>query len=193
MDKADNGGGGGLCQAIDIRLIDTNNGQIKGLPANPRTITREKMKLLEQSLTQSPEFLQHRPLLVYPYDGRYIVMGGNMRLQALRRLKWQTVPCTVIDAATPVDKLREYTIKDNADFGKWDFEQLANLWEPIELQEWGVDIPQIDLDEPKESSNAADPILRIKFADISDYSRVIIALTEIDEDMSKAILKLIDK
>lgn len=184
----------GLYQQIDIGQIDTNDGQIAGLPANPRTISREKMELLQQSLTQSPEFLQHRPLLVYPYKGRYVVMGGNMRLQAMRRMKWQTVPCTVIDAATPVDKLREYTIKDNADYGKWDFDLLANQWDAGELKDWGIDIPQIDFDDPKDEAEGAQRWqLKIDFANGSDYSRALLALTDLDDNLATAILKLIDK
>lgn len=109
-------------------------------------------------------------------------------------MKWQTVPCTVIDAATPVDKLREYTIKDNADYGKWDFDLLANQWDAGELKDWGIDIPQIDFDDPKDEAEGAQRWqLKIDFANGSDYSRALLALTDLDDNLATAILKLIDK
>lgn len=32
-------------------------------------------------------------------------------------------------------------IRDNINAGEWDYEQLANEWDAIELQNWGLDVP----------------------------------------------------
>ena len=82
-----------------------------------------------------------RELLVYPYEGKYVVIGGNMRLRACIDLGYKEVPCKVLPVETPVAKLREYTIKDNESFGQNDWDILANEWDDGELQDWGMELP----------------------------------------------------
>lgn len=62
-----------------------------------------------------------------------------MRLRALRELGYAEAPCKVLDPATPMEKLREYTIKDNEGFGQNDFDILANEWDGEELSGWGME------------------------------------------------------
>lgn len=72
-----------------------------------------------------------------------------MRLQALKRLGFDDVPCIIIPQETPVEKLRNYIIKDNGDFGDWDYKALLDGWDAVELQEWAIDIPQFE-EQPQE-------------------------------------------
>lgn len=126
---------------IPIQYIQLNNGQLKGLGKNPRFIRDEKFEQLKQSLQDSPEFLDARPLLVYPLEGgKYIAIAGNMRLRAARELGMKTVPCYVFPENTSVEKLREYTIKDNLAYGEIDYDVLKEDWDMGELQEWGMDL-----------------------------------------------------
>lgn len=37
---------------------------------------------------------------------------------------------------------KEFIIKDNAAFGLWDWDVLANEWNSTELDDWGVDVWQ---------------------------------------------------
>ena len=133
-------------QDIDIRLIVRNTGQIAGLPANPRFIRDEKFNLLKKSIEENPEMLGLRELLVYPLGDQFVVIGGNMRLEACKALGYKTVPCKVLDAATSVEQLKAYTIKDNAGFGEWDWDLLGNEWDSAQLTEWGVDVPEWDVE-----------------------------------------------
>ena len=146
-----------MIQDIDIRLLCRNTGQIEGLPKNPRFIRDETFELLKKSIQENPEMLSLRELLVYPLKGEigttYIVIGGNMRLEACKALGYKTVPCKVLDADTTVEQLKAYTVKDNAGFGEWDWDMLANEWDSAQLTEWGVDVPeweQTDEDDRKE-------------------------------------------
>lgn len=77
---------------ILIDKLVENHGQISGLPSNPRTISDDKLQKLKQSLIDDPEMLESRPLLVYPYKGENIVIGGNMRLQAAKALNMESIP-----------------------------------------------------------------------------------------------------
>lgn len=125
---------------ININLIAPNEGQIKGLPSNPRKISRKRLDALKRSIINAPEMLKLRELLVFPQDGRFIVIGGNMRYKACKALKFQKLPCKVLPSDTSVEKLKEYTIKDNIGFGDDDKGKLKAEWDLPTLQGWGVDI-----------------------------------------------------
>lgn len=153
---------------IPLSLLELNEGQLSvidpetnrqvGLPRNPRWIRDARFEALKKSIEDAPEMLDLREILVYSLsgikgkDGRYIVIGGNMRLRALRELGYAEAPCKVLDPATPMEKLREYTIKDNEGFGQNDFDILANEWDGEELSGWGMEnvniaISEIDSDD----------------------------------------------
>jgi DNA modification methylase len=87
--------------------------------------------------------LSARELLVYNYDGELIVIGGNMRLRAAKELGFKQLPCKILDDLTP-EQIRAYVIKDNVSYGSDDFESLANEWDSIELEEWGMELPTFD-------------------------------------------------
>lgn len=131
-------------RTIAIEKLELNNGQLAGLPKNPRYIRDDEYEKLKRSIAQSPEFLEARMLLVYPLEnGNYIVIAGNMRLRACRELGYTELPCYVFPKQTTVEKLREYTIKDNANFGNWDYDILANeSWSDDldQLAEWGAPV-----------------------------------------------------
>ena len=136
---------------IPLSEIELNEGQLDGLPSNPRFIKDEKFASLVRSLQESPEFLKARPLLVFQMkNGKYITIAGNMRLRALRELGAKDVPCYVFPKSTSVKKLREYTIKDNMAYGQIDWENIANEWEPEELKEWDFEMPEDWLSEAPE-------------------------------------------
>lgn len=116
--------------------LAANTGQIQGVPANPREWTGEDVRKLAKSIQETPELLEARPLIVTPVNGVYVVLGGNLRLTACKRLKMAEIPAVVIDA--PADKLREIVIKDNGAFGAWDYDALANEWDTLPLSDWGV-------------------------------------------------------
>lgn len=138
---------------IPLSEIELNEGQLDGLPSNPRFIKDEKFASLVRSLQESPEFLKARPLLVYQMkNGKYITIAGNMRLRALRELGAKDVPCYVFPKSTSVKKLREYTIKDNMAYGQIDWENIVNEWEPEELKEWDFEMPEDWLGEVPELS-----------------------------------------
>lgn len=71
--------------------------------------------------------------------------------------KWQAHPkvyVTYAEGYTEEEK-REFIIKDNTSFGDWDWNELANKWEPMQLEEWGLDCWQPDQAADGEGTNAA--------------------------------------
>lgn len=59
-------------------------------------------------------------------------------------LKWIAKPVvTVVDVSTlTAAEQKEFIIKDNGDFGQWDYDALANDWDADDLNDWGVDVWQ---------------------------------------------------
>jgi len=106
---------------------------------NPRYIKDEKFKKLVQSLRDFPEMANVRPIVV---NKEMVVLGGNMRLKAMQEAGWSEVPVQVVDWSE--EKQREFTIKDNVGFGEWDWDELANTWDAEELNEWGLDVPNLE-------------------------------------------------
>ena len=145
----------GSYQMIDITKLEYNEGQIKGLPKNTRYLKESEHDKLKKSLTDSPEFLEYKPLMVYAMDnGNYVTICGNMRLRVANELRldghseFDTIPCVVLKADTPIEKIKEYAIKDNVQAGNWDWDELANgEWETDDLQDWGVDCSFLNTDE----------------------------------------------
>lgn len=140
---------------VAIGLLEENKGQIEGLPANPRQWTRMDLDTLKKSIEETPELLEARGCIAVPHEGRFVVLGGNMRLSACRELGMKEIPCYVFPESTPVAKLKEIVIKDNGSFGAWDFDMLANEWSDLALSDFGVQIPEEWTEETKEKEEKA--------------------------------------
>ena len=139
---------------IPLSDIDGNDGQIPDVPRNPRFIRDDKFEALKKSIHDDPEMLGLRELMVYPYGGRYIAIGGNMRLRAMSELGYTEAPCKVIPAATTADKLRAYVMKDNYAYGETDFDILFSEWDLDELEDWGMDDLTMDMDDSDDDHEA---------------------------------------
>lgn len=143
---------------LPLSKLEMNNGQLEGLPKNPRQWTRTELDKLARSLADTPELLQMRCPIVAPLEGgKFIVLGGNMRLAALRENKAKEVECFVVEGADTA-KLREIVIKDNGSFGEWDWDELANQWDDMDLGDWGIHLPAFDApeEEPGELPEYSD-------------------------------------
>lgn len=135
---------------LDTSLLDINEGQMEGLPKNPRSWTKDELNKLKKSLEETPELFEARPILAYDYDGRLLVLGGNMRLSAAKALGMAKVPVYVYPSSTPLEKLKEIVIKDNGAFGAWDWDMLANEWDALPLSEWGVPTWKVESETTEE-------------------------------------------
>ena len=121
-----------------------NISAIKPNEENPRFITDSKFKKLVKSIKEFPEMLETRPLVV---DEDMIVLGGNMRLKALKSAAVFEVPIHQVKGWTE-DQKKEFIIKDNLGYGEWDWDIVANSWEKEILTEWGMDLPDFaDVDD----------------------------------------------
>ncbi len=146
----------GVKERISLSSMELNEGQIVGIPKNPRYLKGEEHDKLKKSLKDSPELLQYKPLMVYAAEGgKFVVICGNMRLRICQELHnegvegFDALPCFVLNKDVSIAKIKEYAIKDNVQAGNWDWDELANGdWEVDDLQDWGVDCSFLTDTEP---------------------------------------------
>jgi DNA modification methylase len=118
-------------------------GKIKLNPNNPRLIKDDKFTKLVQSIKDFPEMLEIRPIVV---NDDMVILGGNMRFKACKEAGLKEVPI-IIASGLSEEKQREFLIKDNVSGGEWDWDMLANQWDELELDAWGLDIPDFAVKE----------------------------------------------
>ena len=171
--------------------------EVKANPKNPRIIKDDKFKKLVKSIQEFPDMLNKRPLIVFTdVDGKYVVLGGNMRLKAINELGIKEVPIIVADEWTEEQK-HEFLIKDNVGFGEWDWDSLANEWDVEKLDEWGLNIPNFDNVDYSEKNEEIDidsldatMTIKLNFTE-TEYWHVKQQLSEIAATPEQAIWKLL--
>ena len=169
--------------------------KLKANPTNPRVLRDEKFLKLKASIQSFPDMLNYRGIVaVTDTDGKFMVLGGNMRLRAIQDLGIKDVPVMLADHWTE-EQRREFIIKDNVGFGEWDWDQLANEWDAGKLDEWGLDVPAA-----QDFSNANGEIDTDGFADEvsivlkysqDDHGKVREALSHIAATPEQAVWKLL--
>ena len=111
---------------------------IKANPNNPRIIKDEKFEKLKKSITEFPKMMALRPMVINEDN---IVLGGNMRLKALKELGYTELPDEWVKRAEDLtdEEARRFIIADNVGFGEHDWNLLANEWDADELADWGLE------------------------------------------------------
>jgi|TARA_R110000751_G_scaffold33626_4_gene83649 ParB-like chromosome segregation protein Spo0J len=138
-----------------MQLLATN--QVYPNKDNPRNVNEAKFVKLKKSIQDFPEMLKLRPVVV---DENYIILGGNMRYRAMVELGHKEV--WVIKASDLTDEQKQqFIIKDNISFGDWDYDILANEWDSVELEDWGLNVWQNE-DDVIANTDEAEPVEKDK-------------------------------
>jgi len=87
--------------------------------------------------------------IIFNKQTGYIV-GGHFRVRELKKLGIKEIECVIVDLNEADEK--ELNIRLNANTGGWDWDTLANDWDVVDLEAWGLDIPQFDTMEELEAS-----------------------------------------
>lgn len=113
--------------------------QVKVWEKNPRNITKAGMKRLKNQIL---DLGVYKPLICTKENGKYITLGGNMRLRVLRELKQKEVEIALVKAASEARKI-QYALSDNDPAGETDDQMLAELVFPvikeIPLEDYTID------------------------------------------------------
>jgi len=121
-----------------------NINDIKQNSNNPRIIKDDKFKKLVASIKEFPEMLEVREIVINKDN---IILGGNMRYRAAKEAGLIEIPVKIVN--WDEYKQRQFIIKDNVSGGEWDWDLLANEWDAIDLDNWGIDkvvFDEIDFD-----------------------------------------------
>jgi hypothetical protein len=118
--------------------------ELKINPKNPRIIKDDRFMKLVKSVQEFPKMMKLRPIVI---DNAGVVLGGNMRLKALQHLKYKEIPDEWVkraDELTEEEKQR-FIVSDNVGVGDWNWDDLANEWDAVKLEEWGLELPGFDV------------------------------------------------
>jgi hypothetical protein len=128
-----------VVKQVPIKDLCRNTGQIEGVPKNPRIIKDGKFAALKKSISEFPGMLDLREIVCYEKNGELIVIGGNMRLAAIKELGIATATVKILAPETPPGVLKRFIITDNTPYGEWDWDALSEDWDSAELADWGLD------------------------------------------------------
>lgn len=130
---------------LDIRPIVIND-KFVALGGNMRLralneISKMSMAQLEEELSKTQGYSQKTE-------------GEKITLREFWGAYLQNPTINVIDASNlSAKEKQQFVITDNASFGEWDYDKLANEWDADELCSWGVDVWRPDPALPTSSSN----------------------------------------
>ena len=170
-----------------MKIDKVNISTVKANPNNPRVIKDDKFRKLVQSIKDFPEMLEIRPIVV---NQDMIVLGGNMRLKACKEAGLKEVPIIHADNLTE-EQQREFIIKDNVSGGEWDWELLANEWDTDLLDEWGLDLPEIDdiIDNAEDGEEIELP-QSVQLEPPMEYILIMAEPNSVDWEEMKELLQL---
>ena len=139
--------------------------KLKLNPSNPRKIQPDKLEKLCASITNFPQMMTLRPIVYDPVT--MYVLGGNQRLAAIRKLGMKEIPNEWAIAATDLtpEQQKEFVLRDNVQFGDWDFEMLSAEFGEFNFDEIGMDIPDIETEikDIDEKNKEIRPIKKVHY------------------------------
>ncbi len=118
---------------IETRAIH----HLKPHPNNPRTLSKHDAEHLQKSIEKFG--LIDKPII--NTDGT--IIGGHQRIEILRKMNVTQVECYIPDHTLSQADINELNIRLNRQIGEWDWDILANEWEPSELLAWGFDAEEL--------------------------------------------------
>lgn len=160
-------------------------------PSNPRKLSKHQEKQLQNSLSK---FGQCEPIVINP-DG--LIIGGHQRARTLKKLRrieaFVFVPSRTLDQK----EVEELTIRLNKNTGTWDFDSLANHWDPADLLEWGFSMEELHLEslpdgeDPQEGSSVPQgAMMTIKFKDVAHLQEAENRISVIVDEYQGATCKV---
>lgn len=144
--------------------MKVNIEKVKPNDNNPRIIKDFKFQKLVKSIKDFPEMLEKRPIVV---DENMIVIGGNMRLKACKEAGLKQVDIVVADNWTEEQK-KEFVIKDNLNYGEWEWDTIANEYDVLDLDTWGLELDP-SLFNKEEDTESIKGVTDEKFNDFTIY------------------------
>lgn len=110
--------------------------EIAKLQGNPRKIQESEVKRLMVSIQRLPDYFEAHPIVLSDRTGKLVVIDGNQRLEASKRLGLKEVPTALMSGLTE-EREKEIILRANVLNGEWDLEALQE-WDKTLLEESGL-------------------------------------------------------
>lgn len=135
-------------QKIDMKRLRPH-------PHNPRKMTKEQYSHLKKSLEKFG--LIDKPI-VTKIEGceDFQVIAGHQRLKILKEIGQKEVECSICTVILSQQDIDELLIRHNKNTGEWDWDELANSFDVVDLFESGFTADELHLeseDNPKDKKD----------------------------------------
>jgi len=175
----------------NVRVEFVDIASIKSNEKNPRTITEYQFKKLVKSIKEFPAMLEIRPIVI---DDQNIIIGGNMRFEAVKKLGWKRVPIVRAEWLTDAQKI-EFMIRDNTHSGVFDYDVLSIDFDVQTLDDWNVPVFEMETnsdDDDDGNDDAGDSQIKINLK-YEPSTGIIVrdALNRIHKNPSIAVAQLL--
>lgn len=131
---------------MEPKIFDAKIKDLKPTEKNPRQLSEKGFKQLKKKMNKYPKFITAREVVI---DENMRILGGHQRVKVAEAEGKDTIRVKQVFGWTEEEK-DNFIISDNVAEGEWDFDILANEWEPEFLQENGVDNIKQSIQDEKE-------------------------------------------
>jgi DNA modification methylase len=111
--------------------------ELKDHPKNPRYITKEQNQHLTDLIAKFG--LIEKPIINLDRT----IIGGHQRIKILKKMKIKEVECWVPDQQLAEEDINHLCVGLNLNQGEFDYDILANQWDPMDLLKWGFTEEQL--------------------------------------------------
>lgn len=123
--------------AIDWHLETFPIKELKDHEKNPRQISKDQFQHLSNLIAKFG--LIDRPIINLDKT----IIGGHQRVKILKKMKIKQVECWVPDHHLTDEEVDHLCVGLNLNQGSFDYDILANNFEPIDLLKWGFKEEQL--------------------------------------------------
>ena len=92
-----------------MKILKVPINDVEPWEKNPRNIKKYDYERLKKQIQKLGIY---KPLIACRENGKYLVLGGNMRIRALKELGYKEVDISLVEAKTEKERI-EYSLSDN--------------------------------------------------------------------------------
>jgi DNA modification methylase len=136
----------------EITIVNKNISDLHFAYYNPRKMSKDQFNDLKNSLNG---FGVVQPAVVNVNEKRRnIVVGGEQRIKAAKKLGIKTFPCVEVDL--DIDREKELNVRLNKISGEWDLEKLRDNFDFTQLINLGFNSYEVQVEEKKKDTIGDD-------------------------------------
>lgn len=122
---------------ITWRIEKRKISELKDYHKNARVLSKDQAAQLKASLERFG--LIDKPII----NQDNTLIGGHQRKSTLKKMGFKEVECNVPDRQLSESEVEELNIRLNRNHGAWDYDTLANEYDPCALVAWGFSAEEL--------------------------------------------------